>query len=77
MGRTDQVLQLLKNEKSREFLESIPEARTAKIARDLIVGVAEVPVRWNFKRSYVWTVSSGADQKRNFLVSVLRPDMLL
>ena len=31
MGRTDQVLQLLKNEKSREFLESIPKARTAKI----------------------------------------------
>ena len=68
MGRTDQVLQLLKDEKSRDFLESIPKARTAKIVRDLIVGVAELPGTVELQEKLcVDSIKWCKDQKRNFL----------
>jgi 26S proteasome regulatory subunit N6 len=66
LGRTDQVLQLTKN--SRKFLQSIPKARTAKIVRDLIVGVSEVPGTVDLQEKLcVDSIKWCKEQKRNFL----------
>eukprot|EP00939_MAST-03C_sp_MAST-3C-sp1_P003697 g3697.t1 len=66
LKRFDDVRQL--TVRARDFLESIPKARTAKIVRNLIVAVSKVPDTLHLQEKLcVDSIAWCKKQKRNFL----------